>query len=281
MTTSGSAGERRAALLTRPRLLLGLFLLCGFNAVAGQALRTLGETGFGASVLNLFGISAILWAAFAAAAKILLSGSQAAAPTRLDYAVGALVAVAALLPFATASMIALSLLSLHAVSSSPSGSAIRRAGILFLAMSGVLIWGRLLLAAFSTAFLTADAMFVSALIGSEHQGNMLWYEGFPTRLVVAPGCSSMQGISLSILLWVTVNQLFEIPFGWRPFFWCLAAIAATVAVNVVRIASMLSFPDRLAELHHGWGFQLSMWLTLLAVAGISLYGGRRHVFTPV
>jgi hypothetical protein len=43
---------------------------------------------------------------------------------------------------------------------------------------------------------------------------MLWYEGFPTRLVVAPGCSSMQGISLSILLWTTVNQLFEIPFGW-------------------------------------------------------------------
>lgn len=267
--------------LLRQHLLLGLFLLCGLNAVAGHALRSVHDAGLGASVLNLFGISAIVWAAFAAAAKILLGQPRTEPPTGRDYVMGALTVAAALPPFAPASMVALSLLSLHAIASSASGSPVRRAGIVFLAMSGVLIWGRLVLAAFSTAFLEADALFVSMLIGSEHAGNLLWYEGFPTRLVVAPGCSSMQSISLSILLWALVNQLFEIPFGWRPLLWCLAAVAATIAINVLRIASMLSFPEHLEELHTGWGFELSMWLTLAAVAGICLYGGRRHVFARV
>jgi exosortase/archaeosortase family protein len=145
-------------------------------------------------------------------------------------------------------------------------------------MSGVLIWGRLVLAVFSTTFLEMDALFVSLLLGTEHQGNMLWYDGYPTRLVVAPGCSSMQGISLTILLWATINQLFEVRLTWNSALWCLAAVAATIAVNVVRIGSMLAFPAHLDELHHGWGFQLFMWLTLFAVASICLFGGRRHVF---
>jgi exosortase/archaeosortase family protein len=267
--------------LTRGNLFLGLFLLAGLNALAGQALRDITFAGFGASLLNLFGVSAIVWAALAAAAKILTERPLGQLPRRLDYAIGAIVLVAALLPFSTASMLALTALSLYAIGTSPAGSGIRRAAIIFLAMSGVLIWGRLMLAAFSTTFLEMDALFVSLLLGTEHQGNLLWYDGYPTRLVVAPGCSSMQGISLSILLWATINQLFEIRFGWKSALWCLAAVAATIAVNVVRIGSMLSFPAYLDELHHGWGVQLFMWLTFAAVAAICLYGGRRHVFARV
>jgi exosortase/archaeosortase family protein len=263
---------------TRGKLLLGLFLLAGLNAVAGQALRDVTVAGIWASFLNLFGVSAIVWAAFAAAAKILVERPLDQPPRRLDYGMGAIVLVAALLPFSTASMVALTLLSLYAIGTSQADSGIRRAAIIFLAMSGVLIWGRLVLAVFSTTFLEMDALFVSLLLGTEHQGNMLWYDGYPTRLVVAPGCSSMQGISLTILLWATINQLFEVRLTWNSALWCLAAVAATIAVNVVRIGSMLAFPAHLDELHHGWGFQLFMWLTLFAVASICLFGGRRHVF---
>lgn len=267
-----------ASVVTRRDLMLALFMLASLNGVAGQALRSISEAGFAASLLNLFGISAIIWAALTAAAKIMVESTAPEPPRRIDLAIGSAVVLAALMPFSTASMLALTLLSLHAIATSAAGTPLRRAGIIFLAMAGVLIWGRLVLAAFSTAFLTMDAWFVSMLLGTEHQGNMIWYEGQPTRLVVAPGCSSMQGISLSILLWATINQLFEIRFGWKPALWCAAAVAATVAVNVIRIASMLAFPAHLDELHHGWGFQLFMWLTLAAVAAICLYGGRRHVF---
>jgi hypothetical protein len=61
----------------------------------------------------------------------------------------------------------------------------------------------------------------------------------------------------------------------------LAAIGATIGVNVIRIGSMLSFPAHLDALHHGWGFHLFMWLTLIAVGAICLYGARRHVFARV
>jgi hypothetical protein len=55
----------------------------------------------------------------------------------------------------------------------------------------------------------------------------------------------------------------------------------TIAINVVRIGSMLTFPAHLHELHNGWGLQLFMWMTLIAVAAICLYGARRHVFAKV
>jgi hypothetical protein len=206
--------------VTRQQLLLGLFLLAGLNAVAGQALRDISVTGFGGSLLNLFGVSAIVWAAFAAAAKILLDEAAPQPAGRRDILLAAVVILAALVPISTVSMLSLTIVAIYAIVTSPTGSSVRRAAIIFVAISGVLIWGRLILAAFSTTFLTMDAVFVSFLLGSEQQGNMLWYEGYPTRLVVAPGCSSLQGISFSILLWATINQLFEVPFGWKPALWC-------------------------------------------------------------
>ena len=151
---------------------------------------------------------------------------------------------------------------------------------MFLAVTGALLWGRVFLALFSRPLLDLDATFVAGLIGSEHRGNMLWYAGGPTRLVVAPGCSSMQGLSLAVVLWAAINQFFEVRFGWKPALWCLAALAATVAINVLRIASMLRFPAHLEEIHNGWGYHLSMWLTLAAVAAICLWGARREVFRP-
>jgi exosortase/archaeosortase family protein len=267
--------------LSRQDLLFALFLLCGLNSIAGQAFRSVSEAGFGPSILNLLGISAIVWAAFAAAAKITWEQRLSAPATTLDYSVALVVVATALLPLSTAGMLGLTLLSVYVISTSPPGSPIRRVAIIFLAMAGVLIWGRLFLAAFSSTLLSIDAAFVSTLIASEHEGNVLWYDGFPTRLVVAPGCSSLQGISLSILLWATINQLFEIPSGWKSVLCCLAAVAATIIVNVLRIASMLFFPLHLEELHHGWGFHLFMWLTLATVCAICLYGGRRHVFARV
>jgi exosortase/archaeosortase family protein len=145
-------------------------------------------------------------------------------------------------------------------------------------MSGALLWGGLILLLFSRPLLDVDAIFVSGLLGTEHQGNLLWYEGGSTRLVVAPGCSSMQGISLALLFWVTVNQFFEVRFDRRAILCCLAALAATVLINVLRIGSMLVFPQHLDAIHHGWGFHFAMWATLLAVAAICVYGARREIF---
>ena len=264
--------------LGRHLLFAGLFLLAALNSVAGQAIRSVEEQGWAAASASLFGISAVVWLALVAGSKILADAPDAPPLRRSDSWAAAGVALVALLPMATASMVALTLLSLHAIFTAGAGTPLRRAGIVFLAMAGALLWGRLFLAAFSRPLLDIDAMFVAALIGAEQQGNLLWLASGGARLVVAPGCSSMQGMSLALLFWAVVNQSFSVRFGLGPALWCLAAIAATVAVNVVRIAAMLRFPEHLQAIHIGWGYHLSMWVTLALVAAICLYGARRELF---
>lgn len=280
---SDLSGAAPAALVlkvgtSRSQFFSGLFLIAGINSFAALAVRSITEQGWAGSLANLLGVSAVIWAAFFAGLKILRDSRPGEPLRRADLWVGAMAGAAALIPSASASMVALTLASVWVLATSVNGSSLRRAGLVFLAMSGALVWGRVVLAVFSRPLLDLDAMFVSGLIGAEQQGNLLWYEGGSTRLVVAPGCSSLQGLSLALLFWVIVNQLYEVRFDRRALMSCLAALAATILVNVLRIGSMLLFPEHRDAIHVGWGFQLSMWVTLVAVASICLYGARREVF---
>jgi exosortase/archaeosortase family protein len=270
------AAPRSVLALSRGRLLAALFLISSLNAFSALAAGSVASHGWALAAANLFGISAVIWAALAAGLKILAEERVSEPPRRGDFFIAGLVGAAALLPVATASMLALTLLAGRAIRTGPRGTPLRRAGLIFLAMSGALLWGRLTLAVFSRPLLDLDALFVSRLIGAEQQGNMLISGA--TRLIVAPGCSSMQGLSLALLFCVTFSQLFEIRFDRRAASWFAAALAATVAINVLRIGAMLRFPQHLAEIHHGWGYQLSMWATLAAVAAICVFGARRELF---
>ena len=281
---TGSAAEAAslrpaaAVIVTRSQWLFGLFLVASLNGFIGITLKAVERLGWAHTAINLFEISAILWLALVAGLRILVRDGETRPPTRGDVAIGLIVLAAALLPAPSASAFGLSLLAGWAILTSAPGSAGRRAGIIFLAMTGALLWGRLALALFSRPLLDIDAWFVSALLDAGHRGNLIWSSDGASRLVVAPGCSSMQGMSLAIVFWATVNQSYRVPFGWKAAAYCLAALAATVAVNVLRIGSMLRWPEHLHEIHHGWGYHLSMWVTLALIAGIVLYGARREVF---
>jgi exosortase/archaeosortase family protein len=261
---------------TRAQLFFGLFLLATLNGFVGVAVRAVEQSGLTRAAANLFEISAILWVALAAGLAILWHDRDETPLRRSDLAVAAALLAAALFPAPTASSAALAFAAGWAIFTSPAGSPLRRAGIIFLAITGALIWGRLMLAMFSRPLLDIDAWFVSQLLGSGHSGNMIWSDGI--RLLVAPGCSSMQGMSLAIVFWATVNQYFEVRFDRRAALTCLAALAATIAVNVLRIGSMLNWPQHLAEIHHGWGLQIASWTTLILVVGICLFGARREIF---
>jgi exosortase/archaeosortase family protein len=276
--TAGAHVAPRQSTVSRANLFFGLFLLATLNAFVGLALRHIEGMGFAAAALNLFGVSAILWTALAAGLSIAREGDVAEPWRRGDGLLAALVVAAALFPVSTASAVALTGASLWAIFTSPPRSPLRRSGFVFLAITGAVLWGRLILALFSGPLLAMDAIFVAGSLGVEHVGNTLWSADGATRLIVAPGCSSMQGMSLAIVFWATVNQLFRVPFTWGAVGWCAAALVATVAVNVVRIGSMLWFPGHLEALHNGWGYSLFMWLTLVLVVAIVLVGARREVF---
>ncbi len=81
-----------------------------------------------------------------------------------------------------------------------------------------------------------------------------------------------------MLFWATINQFYRVRFGWTPLFVCLAALAATVAVNVARMAAMLRWPAHFQEIHEGWGYYAANWTTLILVAAICLWGARREIF---
>jgi exosortase/archaeosortase family protein len=265
--------------LGRSQLFFGVFLITTLNGFFGHALRAVEEAGLAAAAMNLFGVSAILWVALAAALALLSDRAERRPLIRGDLPVAALACLAALLPVATAASLALALVSLWVIATSPPRSPLRRAAIIFLAVTGALLWGRLMLATFSGPLLSADALFVAKLIGATHQGNTLWIGGDKwSGIVVAPGCSSMQGMSLALVFWATVNQYFDVRFGWRPALYCLAALAGTIAVNVLRIGAMLRWPEHLEEIHHGWGYHIAMWTTLVLVVAICLTGARRQVF---
>jgi exosortase/archaeosortase family protein len=273
------AGRSTAASpgLDRPRLLFWLLLLAALNAFAGTALRIVPEHGLSYALFELFGISAIVWTALAASLA-LLRDAQPEPLRRADGAAAAAVIMVALLPVSTASAVSLAALGGWMIATAPGGTPIRRAGLIALAMTGPLLWGRVLLALFSGPLLAADTWLVGELTGAAQAGNILALSDGSGRIGIAPGCSSWQGMSLALLLWMTVNQWFGVPFGRRAVAVCLAALAATIAINVLRLGAMVRFPAHIQEIHHGWGWHLSMWTTLVAVAAICLWGARREAF---
>jgi exosortase/archaeosortase family protein len=242
------------------------------------AFRIIPERGIAFALFELFGISAILWAALAAALALLHADEADDPATGLDVLVAALVAIAALLPAAPASSAALTLLAVWMIARSPSVSPSRKAGVIALSLTASLLWGRVFLALFSRPLLDIDTWLAGRLVGAPAVGNILTLVDGSGAIAVAPGCSSWQGMSLALVFWVTVNQWFGVRFGWRPLGWCLLALAATILVNIVRIGAMVHFPQHLEAIHHGYGWHLAMWTSLILVCAICLFGARREIF---
>lgn len=278
VATSPLKAQAHAHGLSRSALFFWLTLVATLNSFAGVAARTVIEHGWIYSLFGLFEISAILWLALAAALAFFRNDACAESPRRADAWIGAMVIAVALVPVAAASSLSLTLLAAYLAATSDPGSAARRASIVTLAMTGSLIWGRLFLALFSRPLLDIDAFFVGRIMGTTQVGNLIAIADGSGRLAVAPGCSSWQGMSLAVVFWVTVNQWFRIPFGWRPLAWCVAAVAATIAINVLRIGAFVHFPAHFDAIHHGWGWHVASWATLAAICAICLYGARRDIF---
>jgi exosortase/archaeosortase family protein len=248
------------------------------NAFAGIGIRTWTERGPAYAILELFGISAIAWIAIAAALALLATAEdEGQAPNGMDWGVAALVALLSVLPVGTVGSGALTFLALYVIATSARGSSASRAGIICLAVTGTLLWGRVLLALFSRPLLDIDAWLVGSLFGTHQVGNLISFTDGSGRVIVAPGCSSWQGMSLAILFWATVNQWYRVAFDRRAVATCLLGLAATVAVNVLRIGAMIEFPRHLADIHHGYGWHLFVWASLIAVGAICFIGARREI----
>jgi exosortase/archaeosortase family protein len=244
------------------------------NAMPTFITEAIVTRGAMAAVLNLFDISAVVWLAIAACLALLWTSGSEAQPERGDWAVTTVVVLIALIPFPALSAAGLTAAGVWGFLSAPKGSVARRASVIVLSLSTFFFWGRLFLALGGGPMLAADAQFLSWISGLSVSGNVVTATDSST-FVIAPGCSSLHGISVAVILWTTALAWFALPVTRRRVMLLSAMVAASVCVNGLRLALIGWYPADFDYWHIGEGAALIGWLSLGAMTAI-VYTGLRY-----
>jgi len=266
--------------MSRDQFFCGLLILAMVNGLAGSVSASVVTVGWPEGLLSLFDVSALVWIACFAAATLLYGSRVGEAVTIPDTVIGLAMLSMTVLPFARLSWLALAVLSLYMLTVASAQSPRQRAALIALAVTGPMLWGPLLMELFTTQILQVDAVLVSSLIGTDRIGNVflgaIGNDGSPTRFVVWQGCSSLHGMSIAILAWVTISNTLGSVWSARQFAWGLLAAGAVLVVNVSRMSLIGLFPAYYVSIHGSPGNEIAAWLSLTLVVLISLLGVGRE-----
>ena len=246
-------------------------ILTALNAQAGQILSTLTFLSPIEAVTGLAGISAVIWAAMAAAWSIGREDHRRLSGRR-DALVLAVIIMLAFLPISYAAQGGLLLCGAYLLATSHGHEPARRAAFVLLALTGPLIWGRILLNLFAAPILSLDAHIVGAVIGGNVRGNIFEAASGGRHFIIGDLCSSVHNISLAIVMWTTAAMLFNIRID-RKYVAVGAAMAAFMfALNIARLATIGLFPEHFNYLHFGTGAALFGWAGLIGGALLAGWG---------
>jgi hypothetical protein len=246
-------------------------VLAALNAQADQIINSLRYQSFAVSLSILGGVSAVIWLAMFAALKIGIE-DKAARIGRTD-AVVLLAAIGlSLLPVSFAAQAGLLLCGLYLYVTSYRGAPARRISIVLLALTGPLIWGRILLHILAGPILALDARIVGVLIGSAVQGNLVDFAGQSGKMLVGTPCSSVHNISLAIVLWASAAALFGLRVDRGYVLTGLAMAAWMFALNIGRLVTIGMFPAQFHFFHVGAGAELFGWAGLIGASGLAAIG---------
>ena len=222
-------------------------------------------------LINLFDVSAIVWLAIAAGLSLLWQQSGRGRPASLDWLLAGGAVLSALIPLPPLSGAALSGAALWGWLTSAPHTSGRRAAAMFLSLSTFLFWGRIFLALGAGPLLSADAAFVSMISGMPAFGNVLQFTD-GTSFVIAPGCSSLHGISLALILWTTAVAWFDTRITAR-LRWTLAlAVFASVLINGMRLTMIAWYPKDFDYWHVGLGATIFGWFSLIVITAVVYRG---------
>ncbi|WP_340313063.1 hypothetical protein [Rhizorhabdus argentea] len=253
--------------------------IAAVNALAGKLATAWHGQDIASALLSLGGVSAIIW--FALIVMLVIPGKidKGEALTPLDHPVLASMVILAAVPFNFGGAIAVALGGAYLLATSTSASAARHVAIIMLALTGPLIWGRLLLAFFGPMLLGLDAYLAAAIAGSSVQGNVVDLFGGAGRLYVALGCSSLHNMSLSILLFAVVTQMLQLRLTPALLSVCAASAASMAMVNILRLATIARFPSHFEYFHVGQGaalFGLASFAAAITVTGVGVVAATRR-----
>jgi hypothetical protein len=264
----------------RDQFFCGLLILAMVNGLEGSVWAFVVTVGWSEALLDLFGVSAVVWIACFAAAGLLYGSKVGEAITIPDAVIGLGILSMTILPFARLSLLALAVLGLYMLSVAPAQSPRQRGALIALAITGPVLWGPALLELFGTQILQADAILVSSLIGTDRIGNVfsgaIGGDGSPTHFAIYPPCSSLHGMSIAILAWITISNTLGSAWSARHLAWGLLTAVSVLVVNVSRMGLIGLFPAYYSTIHGSPGSEIAAWLSLTLVLVISLLGVGRE-----
>jgi exosortase/archaeosortase family protein len=257
--------------IPRERLFAFVYLLLTLNGLVTLAEVSAQEHGWLIAALNLFDVSAIIWLALAAQVDLLRRSGRDDLSGPSDRVILVTAIGAALVPIPVLSSALLTPIALWAWSTADHGAPLRRASAIVLALTTFLLWGRIALAWGAGPLLGADAAFVGWLAGVKASGNAVDFAD-GSRFLIAPGCSSLHGVSLGLILWTTVMQYFSLALDRRALLTLATALVGSVLVNGVRLMIIAWNPRNFAYWHTGSGAALFGWIALGVLMAV-VYGG--------
>jgi exosortase/archaeosortase family protein len=259
--------------VARPDLFAVVAAVAAVDGFAGKISTSFYRQPLLLTILDLGGVSAIVWFAIGSLFSIAHEAQIPTAPQRRDKIVAALVMILSFVPLNFAAAIGLLLNGLYLALTSPGRGVERRMAAVMIGLTGPLIWGRFLLALMGPALLGLDAKLAGFLANEPVHSNVVGLHG-GGNLYVALGCSSVHNMSLAILLFVTLTQMMRLRYTRLMVMTGVLAALAMAVVNVLRLAALARFPQIFDLLHTGWGGSLFGALSLV-VAGAIIAGGIR------
>lgn len=277
MTLARAAGTLPAAPattklnLSRGSCFAAAGVLAALNAQADRILESLSYLSPLEGLVGLAGISGVIWVALAAAWKL---GSEDSTPliSKRDFAVLAAVVLLSFLPVSYAAQAGLLLCGSYLLATSGYTDGSRRAALILLSLTGPLLWGRILLNAFAAPILAVDAHIVATAIGTNVDGNVVQFASGGGKFLIGGPCSSVNNISLAIVLWTTAAMLFGIRIDRRYMFIGLAMIGFMFALNIARLSAIGLLPTWFTFLHFGTGAAMFGWAGLIGAAVLAGFG---------
>lgn len=268
---SGTAGL--VPFTARNTLFPFVFVVTFLNAIYGLAAQKVVDEGVASAIFGTFGLSAIVWAAVYFAVKLAFSDA-AEALRPLDRVMAVAAIVAAMLPIAQFSSLALTVFAAYAILSSRRSTPMARAGWIMLAATVPVFWGRRVMAYFNEPLLGFDAAVVAGFLGTERSGNLVPFPDGQGVLQIMEACSSLANISLAILCWTIFTQVNN--RRWRPsnLLWVGFATAAVIVINASRIALIGVFPQHYDLLHGPVGATVANYVILVVIVAICAWGNR-------
>ena len=250
----------------RARLFAAAGLIAALNALASRIAWSLSK-GLWLSLSETFGVSGIVWLALGIVVAMVLSNTDDERASGRDIAAALGVIAASLLPapaLAGAVLVPYAIWGLLDARAAPAQSAIAS---IFLALTLTLVWGPLLLRVMPE-LLDLDAQLVARLTGGLAHGNIYASSDGSRWFMVAPGCSSLNNMSLATILTVSVSRYLGLALDWRTALSVAAASFATLAVNIGRMTMIALHPKDVDYWHHGAGSVLFRWLALIAIVAV-------------